>query len=95
MHYGEVEKWSESWSTLTNYFSADFHRKFVKYCTKLSELLKNNGMIFLLKKIKKKLGQNPKKLLGVFSQVKIGLKKKLSPKEIVFIKGTFWVNTPK
>ena len=39
--------------------------------------------------------KNPKNLLGVFTQVKIGLKKKLSPKEFVFIIGTFWVNTPK
>ena len=60
---------------MTNYFSADFHREFVKFCTKLSELLKNNGIIFLLNKIKKKWGKNAKKLLGVFSQVKIGLKK--------------------
>ena len=30
---------------------------------------------FLLKKIKKKWGKNAKNLLGVFSQVKIGLKK--------------------
>ena len=60
---------------MTNYFSADFHREFVKFCTKLSALLKNNGIIFLLKKIKKKWGKNAKKLLGVFSQVKIGLKK--------------------
>ena len=67
MHYGEVEKWGE---TLTNYFSSDFHHEFVKFCTNLSELLKNNGIFFLLKKIKKKLGRNAKKLLGVFSQVK-------------------------
>ena len=83
MQYGEVEKWGEKWSSLTNHFSADFHRKFVKYCTKLSELLKNNGIIFLLKKIKKKLGKNAKKLLVVFSQVKNGLKK-VSPKELLF-----------
>ena len=37
LSYGEVEKWGEKWSTLTNYFSADFHREFVKYWTKLSE----------------------------------------------------------
>ena len=60
---------------MINYFSTDFYREFVKFCTKLSELLKNNGIIFLLKKIKKKWGKNVKKLLGVFSQVKIGLKK--------------------
>ena len=75
MHYGEVEKWGEKYATLTNYFSADFHRKFVKFCTKLSELLKNNKIIFLLKKITKKWGKNANKLLGLFSQVKIGLKK--------------------
>ena len=46
MHYGEVEKWGEKWSTLTNYFSADFHREFVKYCTKLSELLKKIEYFF-------------------------------------------------
>ena len=65
-NYGEVEKWGEKQSTLTNYFSADFHSEFVKFCKKLSELLKNNGIIFL-KKIKKKLGKNAKKnYWGVF-----------------------------
>ena len=60
---------------MTNYFSADFHREFVKFCTKLSELLKNNGIIFLLKKLRKNGVKTQKKQLGVFSQVKIGLKK--------------------
>ena len=83
MHYGKIEKWGEKKSTLTNYFSADFHREFVKSCTKLSELLKNNGILFCWK-IKKKWGKNAKKkLLGVFYQVKIVLKKPLA-KRIAF-----------
>ena len=64
MLYGEVEKWGE---TLTNYFSSDFHRVFVKFCTNLPELIKNNGIIFWLKKIKKNGVKLKKKLLGVFS----------------------------
>ena len=64
MQYGVVEKWGEKKSTLTNYFSPDCHRKFVKFCTKLSELLKING------KFKKNWVKTQKKLLGVFSQVK-------------------------
>ena len=52
-------------------------------------------VIFLLKKIKKKWGKNAKNLLGVFAQVKIGLKKNVSLKESRFIKGTFCANTPK
>ena len=72
MHYGEVEKWGE---TLTNYFSSDFHHEFVKFCTNLSELLKNNGIIFWLKKIKKKWGKTQKSCWGCF------LKSKLVSKE--------------
>ena len=41
------------------------------------------------------MGKKSKNLLGVFAQVKIGLKKILSQKEIFFIKATFWANTPK
>ena len=46
-------------------------------------------------KIKKKIGEKSKNLLGVFPQVKIGLKKILSQKEFFFRKSTFWGNTPK
>ena len=52
-------------------------------------------IIFFGKKIKKKLGKKSKNLLGVFPQVKIGLKKILSQKELFFRKRTFWGNTPK
>ena len=45
-------------------------------------------IILLLKKNKNKWGKNAKNLFGVFAQVKIGLKKKLPPKESLFIKGT-------
>ena len=44
---------------------------------------------FFGQKIKKKWGKNQKNLLGVFVQVKIGLKKILSQKEFFFRKGTF------
>ena len=58
----------------------------MKFCTKLSKLLKNKRLVFVLKKIKKKWGKNAKNLLGVFAQVKINLKKNLSLKESRFIK---------
>ena len=41
------------------------------------------------------MGKKSKNLLGVFAQVKIGLKKILSQKEFFFVKSTFWANTPK
>ena len=44
---------------------------------------------FLEKKIKKKMGKKSKNLLGVFTQVKIGLKKILSQKEFFFRKKHF------
>ncbi len=50
---------------------------------------------FFGQKIKKKWGKNKKNLLGVFVQVKIGLKKILSQKEFFFRKRTFCTNTPK
>ena len=50
---------------------------------------------FFGKKLRKKLGKNQKNLLGVFVQVKIGLKKILSQKEFFFRKRTFCTNTPK
>ena len=80
MHYGEVEKWGE---TLTNYFSSDFHHEFVKFCTNLSELLKNNGIIFWLKKIKKKWGKTQKSCWGCFLKSRL-VSKNLSPKELLF-----------
>ena len=78
-----------------NSFSVDLGPKFTKFGTELPQLPKNPYEHKYLKQIFYKWGKNPKNLLGVFTQVKIGLKKKLSPKEIVFIKGTFWENTPK
>ena len=54
---------------MTNYFSADFHREFVKFCTKLSELLQNNGIIFCWKKIRKNgVNTQKKNCWGVFSK---------------------------
>ena len=47
------------------------------------------------KKLRKKWGKKSKNLLGVFVQVKIGLKKILSQKEFFFRKHTFCTNTPK
>ena len=78
-----------------NLFSVDLGPKFTKFGTELPQLLKNPNKHKYLEQIFYKWEKNPKNLLGVFTQVKIGLKKKLLPKEIVFIKGTFWVNTPK
>ena len=50
---------------------------------------------FFWKKYQKKMPKKSKNLLGVFVQVKIGLKKSLSQKEIFFRNITFWTNTPK
>ena len=50
---------------------------------------------FFLKKNKKKVWKKSKNLLGVFPQVKSGLKKILSQKEFFFRKCTFCGNTPK
>ena len=50
---------------------------------------------FFLKKNKKKVWKKSKNLLGVFPQVKSGLKKTLSQKEFFFRKCTFCGNTPK
>ena len=44
---------------------------------------------FFEKKTRKKVWKKSKNLLGVFPQVKIGLKKILSQKEFFFRKGTF------
>ena len=44
---------------------------------------------FFWKKNYEKNGEKSKNLLGVFAQVKIGLKKILSQKEFFFRKGTF------
>ena len=50
---------------------------------------------FFEKKTKKKVWKKSKNLLGVFPQVKSGLKKILSQKEFFFRKCTFCGNTPK
>ena len=50
-------------------------------------------IIFLGKKIKKKWGGKSKNLLGVFVQVKIGLKKS-SRKKIFFLESTLFEQTP-
>ena len=72
-----------------NHFSVDLGPKFTKFGTELPQLPKNPNKHKYLEQIFYKCEKNPKNLLGVFTQVKIGLKKKLSPKEFVFIKGTF------
>ena len=75
MHYGEVEELGQKLSTLTIHFSVDFGPKFTKFGTELRQLPKNPNKHENLKQIFYKWGKNPKNLLGVFSQVKIGLKK--------------------
>ena len=61
----------------------------MKFCTKLSELVKNNGIIFLWKKIKKKWRKNAKKNVGGVFSSQDWSQKNLSPKELLFIKETF------
>jgi len=52
-------------------------------------------IIFFEKKPRKKVWKKSKNLLGVFPQVKSGLKKILSQKEFFFRKCTFCGNAPK
>ena len=51
------------------------------------------GLFFWKKKIRKKCGEKSKNLLGVFVQVKIGLKKILSQKEF-FLEKAHFAQTP-
>ena len=51
-------------------------------------------IIVLGKKLRNKLWKNKKKLLGVFPQVKIGLKKILSQKEFFLEKALFEETPP-
>ena len=57
-----------------NNFSVDLGPKFTKFGTELPQLPKNPYEHKYLKQIFYKWEKNPKNLLGVFSQVKIGLK---------------------
>ena len=78
-----------------NHFSVDLGPKFTKFGTELRQLPKNPNKHKYLEQIFYKWGKNPKNLLGVSSQVKIGLKKILLQKGFFFIKGAFWDKTPK
>ena len=73
----------------------DFDQGVPKYCIQLPQLPNYPNKYKYGKQIFEKLEINPKNLLGVFAQVKIGLKKILSQEEFFFIKGTFCANTPK
>ena len=89
LHYAEVEKLCLKWSTLTSHFSAHFCTEGAKFLTGISELPKNPRKNLELKIEGDVRQKNTKNLFGVFAQVKIGLKKILSQKEIFFIKATF------
>ena len=67
----------------------DFDHRVQKFCTELPQLPNYPNKYKYRKQIFEKLEINPKNLLGVFAQVKIGLKKILSQEEFFFIKGTF------
>ena len=75
MHYGAAVKWSQNWSTLTDCFSMDFDHRGPKFCTQLPQLPNYPNKYKYGKLIFEKLEINPKNLLGVSAQVKIGLKK--------------------
>ena len=76
-----------------NHFSVDLGPKFTKFGTELPQLPKNPNKHKYLKQIFYKWGKNPKNLLGVFSQVKSGLKKILSQKEF-FLEKALFAETP-
>ena len=56
--------------------------KFTKFGTELPQLLKNPNKHKYLEQIFYKWEKNPKNLLGVFTQVKIGLKKSFRQKKL-------------
>ena len=73
-------------------------RIFIEKLWKSAQSCLNSSRIwdyFFGQKIKNKMGGKSKKLLGVFVQVKIGLKKILSQKDFFFRKSTFCTKTPK
>ena len=71
-----------------NHFSVDLGPKFTKFGTE-PQLPKNPNKHKYFEQIFYKCEKNPKNLLGVFAQVKIGLKKFLLQKEKIIRKGTF------
>ena len=89
LHYGAAVKWGQKWTTLKNYFSMDSDQRVSKFCTYPPQLPNNPNKYKYEKQIFEKWGENPKNLLGVSSQVKIGLKKILLQKGFLFIKWTF------
>ena len=93
MHYGEVEKKCQKWSTLEYDFSTDFHPKWVKYWLKLSELFKNGKKEKIEKGKRKMERKNANNLLLVFVKVKLGVKKSVLVRKTIFVKQTFLTNT--
>ena len=75
MHYGAAVKLDQKWPTLTNNFSMDFDHRVPKFGIQLPQLPNYPNKYKYWKLIFEKLEINPKNLLGVFAQVKIGLKK--------------------
>ena len=51
VHYGEVKKRGQKYSTLTNHFSVDFGPNFTKFGTELPQLPKNRNKHKYLKQI--------------------------------------------
>ena len=76
-----------------NHFSVDLGPKFTKFGTELPQLPKNPNKHKYLEQIFYKWGKNPKNLLGVFVQVKIGLKKS-SRKKNFFLENALFAETP-
>ena len=64
------------------YFFVDLGHIFTKFGTELPQLPKNPNKHKYLEQIFYKWGKNPKNLLGVFTQVKIGLKKSSRQKKL-------------
>ena len=75
MHYGAAVKLGQKWPTLTNYFSMDFDHRVPKIDTQLPQLPNYWKKNKYGKLIFEEWEINPKNLLGVIAQVKIGLKK--------------------
>ena len=95
MHYAEVEKSCQKWSTLTTHFSAHFCTKGAKFLTGMSELPKNPRKNLKLKIEGDVRQKKAKNLLLMFAKVNLGVKKFVSPNAKIFVLCIFLANMSK
>ena len=95
VHYAEVEKSCQKWSTLTTHFSAHFCTKGAKFLTGMSELPKNPRKNLKLKIEGDVRQKKAKNLLLMFAKVNLGVKKSVSPNAKIFVLCIFLANMSK